>query len=311
MRFRTWLLGGVGVSVAIAVVVACGDDDVVPPPPQDAGTQADTSPPPPPPVEDAGSEASTPEAYTLDNVCEKTAQVVCDIRKPCCAATYNEAGCLAYQKAACAKDVEAVRAGTQKFHPERIDTCIPKLRALLEQCTFTWELLQSKGPDLGACAIFEGSLALDAGCERTSQCLPSTNAKDLTTCDDDSKRCKYISFLGEGAACALGDGISSVCGTGLYCDLDFATFKGFCKKSTSLGVQCDATKKPFQLECGLGNYCDPGTSKCTVGKAGGTACNNIDLECASVKCLTDAGLPDGGVCAALEPLAKPEECKGP
>ena len=58
-------------------------------------------------------------------------------------------------------------------------------------------------------------------------------------------------------------------------------------------------------------YCDLGTAKCTVGRAGGATCNKNDLECASLKCLTDAGIPDGGACAALKPLAKSEECKGP
>jgi len=302
---RTWFCSGAGLGVVVAIFVACGDDDPVAPvaPAPEAGVT---------PVLEAGTDAgSSAEGYTLDNVCDRTAPLICDLRKPCCGTGYDEAACLARQRAECAKDVAAARAGAEQFHPERVDACIPKYRELFAQCTFTWELLQKEGPTLGACAIFDGKLGVGTACERSAQCQPSANPRDFTSCDDDTKKCKTLSFLAEGDACALGDGVTGFCGAGLYCDVDFATFKGFCKKATSLGVPCDTSKKPLQLECGIGNYCDLSTGSCTVGKAGGTACNRTDLECASVKCLTDAGLPDGGACAPLGSLVKPEECAGP
>lgn len=300
------VLVGVGL-VAFGVVVACGDDDATVPSPAttDGGNTSSSS--------SSGSSSGEVDAgptYTLDNVCDKTAPIICDLRKKCCAADYDEAGCISHQKTQCAADVAAVKAGTEDFHPELIDPCIPKFKDILEQCSFSWELLQMAGSTIGECQAFTGKKAVGDACERASECLPSTKKGDLTTCDEKTKKCKNLTFLVEGDACSLKDGTTGLCGTGLYCDVDFGTgaeLKGFCKKATSLGVACNKDKTPFNLECGIGNYCDKTTAKCVVGKAAGAACTGPNLECQSLNCSNG----DAGVCTAVDPLTKPAECKGP
>lgn len=302
------VLVGVGL-VGFGLVVACGDDDAAIPAPVDAGVDATSS------SSSSGSssgEDAGPDAggYTLDNVCERTAPLVCDLRKKCCASNYDEAGCLAYQKAECAKDVAAVKDGSETFHPEVIDGCIPKFKEILEQCTFSWELLQKAGSTLGQCQAFTGKKTAGETCTRTSECAASPKPNDFTTCNDKTKKCNVLTFLAEGDACSLKEGTSGLCGTGLYCDVDFGTgaeLKGFCKKATSLGVQCDKEKAPINLECGIGNYCDKTTSKCTVGKPAGAACTGPNLECQSLTCSNG----DAGVCTPTDSLTKQEECKGP
>lgn len=294
---------GVGL-VVFGVVAACGDDDATIAPPVDAGSAETGSSS----GSSSGDEGGT--TYTLDNVCEKTAPIICDLRKKCCAADYDEAGCLSHQKAECALDVAAAKAGTESFHPEIIDPCIPKFRSVLEMCAVSFDLLQQAGGTIGECQAFTGKKPIGEACMRASECAPPAKKGDLTVCDDKTKKCKVLNFLAEGDACALKEGTSGLCGTGLYCDIDFdsgAELKGICKKATSLGVGCDANKKPFNLECGIGNYCDKGTGKCVVGKPAGAACTGPNLECQSLTCSNG----DAGVCTALDPLTKPEECKGP
>lgn len=302
---RGWAVAGMGL-VWVTVMVACGDDDVEIPSPSDAGASSSSSSSSGS-SEGDGGDASVP--YTLDDVCERTSPVLCSLRKPCCAAEYDETGCIARQNLVCQKDVAAVRGGAETFHPELIDACLPKYREVLANCTFSWELLQRYGSDLGACQAFQGKKPVGETCDRSSECLPGTRAGDLTTCDDKTKKCKVLSFLVEGEPCTLGDGATGVCASGLYCDVDFSApgLKGFCKKSTSLAVACDKTKEPFNLECGLGHYCDKTSGKCVVGKPSGAACTGPNLECESLTC--SAG--DAGTCLPLEPLGKPEECKGP
>ncbi len=266
----------------------------------------------------ASTEAGGQE-YTLDNVCERTGPIVCDLRKPCCESGpgYDRAGCLAQARRDCEADVAAARAGQATFHPERIDGCIAKYTEIFAtSCTLTFDLLQKYFDTIGQCATFEGQLPTDAPCERAAQCKPATNPNEVAGCDDDTKKCRITTVLTEGQTCSIGDGLPRICGDGLYCDVSFASrpFTGVCKKKTSLGVACDKNKKPFNLECGLGNYCEPATGVCTAGKPGNAECTS-DLMCASVSCTeSDAGPDPGapvGTCKPTGSLVKTAECKGP
>jgi len=291
-------------SALVITAVACGgssSSDVTTSPPREGGTSSETS------------AAETP--YTLDDVCERTAPLICEIRKPCCESGvgYNETACLAQAKADCAKDVADARGGRMTFFGDRIPGCIPKYKEVFTQCTLTFDLLQKSARTLAACQAFEGQLAEGASCERTSQCKPSGSKDEIVGCDDDTKRCKYTRIAPEGGECALGAGFAVLCDDGLYCDADFTTapFPGTCKKKTALGGACDKDKKPVPLECGLGNYCDPtGSGTCIVGKSGSAVCGN-DIECASVTCTKPDGGVSSGACAPLKSLVKVEECKGP
>ena len=244
-------------------------------------------------------------------MCDRVVPLECELRKPCCAADFDQAGCLAHARAQCEANVAEARAGRQTFYGDRIPGCIPKYRAVFASCTLTFDLLQKAARDIAGCEAFTGKGAVGSACERTAPCQAGANANELVGCDDDTKKCKITKILAEGTTCTLSDGLQGICDDGLYCDVDFSKqpITGVCKKKTSLGVACDKEKKPVSLECGLGNYCATESSKCTAGKAGGATCTS-DVECASVKCeIADGGTT--GSCKAQQPLSKPEACKGP
>lgn len=293
-----------GLALGALTTAACGGSTSsgVTAAPADGGSASD------------GTIADSEKPYTLDDVCERTGPLICEIRKPCCESTsgFDQAGCLAHAKTECEKDVAEVRAGRAVFHGDRITTCLPKYKEIFSSCVLTYELLQKHARDIGACEAFEGQLPEGASCERTSQCKPGATANELAGCDDTTKRCQITKLLGEGATCTIG-GAPNLCDEGLYCDASFASepFTGVCKKKTSLGVACAKDKQPFALECGLGNYCEVSTGLCTAGKSGSAACAT-DLECASVSCVKpDAGAEPAGACAPVANLVKTNECKGP
>jgi hypothetical protein len=285
---------------ALVVAAACGgssSNDLSTTPPGDAGGGAPS---------DGGTAA---DPYTLDNVCQRTGPVICDIIKSCCSAGagYDQAGCLAHAKADCEKDVAEARAGRETFHPERVDTCIPKYRDVYKSCNLTLPILQGALKDIAKCQIFTGQLAEGAPCTRGAECKEAPGANVFVSCSDDTKSCHATTIAEEGDRCTLTGNLAILCSGGLYCDAigeDGGVHDGTCKKVTPLDSPCSKV-----LECGLGNYCAKATKTCTPGKGGGAACQD-SLECASVSCVKAAGAA-AGTCKAINPLAKPEECKGP
>lgn len=259
-------------------------------------------------VDSGAGDAATSEAYTLDNVCARTADLLCDIRNPCCESGpgFNRPACYVHAKADCDLDVADVHAGLMTFHADRIETCIPVFQEIFgASCELTTRVLEKYGRALGACQVFEGKLPLGATCERGSQCQAATDKVGLVGCDDTTKKCTLTKIVGSGQPCSLAPPNMALCEEGLYCDADFATFTGSCKPKTALNSKCDKSKQPLSLECGLGNYCSTSSSLCTLGKPGGAACEN-DLECQSLKC-TDATAER--TCAAPKLLVKESECK--
>jgi hypothetical protein len=293
----------IGLAACMGAMWACGGSaaDVIKPPVDGGGNVAAAE-------ADAGD-----KPYTLDDVCERTGPIICELRKPCCESGpgFDETACLANAKKTCEADVAAVRAGQATFHGERIPGCIPRYREILKSCALTFELVQKYSRDLAQCDAFEGSLPEGAACERGSQCKPGATSNELAGCDEGTKRCRLTKLLAEGATCTIGTDLPDICAEGLYCNVSFASqpFTGVCKKKTSVGVACDKDQEPFALECGLGNYCDRTTGLCTVGKRGNAACAN-DLECASVSCTKPATGSGSGTCKPLGTLVKPAECKG-
>jgi hypothetical protein len=305
MRLRGVVVAAIAASGLVGGLLACSGSDSTP-----SIGSSDSGPA----GEAAADTGSTP--YTLDDVCDRTAPLVCGIRKDCCAATggFDETGCEAHSKAECQKDVTEARAGRETFHPDRIDACIPKLTSLLSgSCYVTFDLILKFSEEYKDCRIFEGSLAEAASCERDSQCKPPANPNDIVGCDDKTKVCHTTHLAAENDPCTIADGLPTICGRGLYCDANFAlpTPSGTCKKATAIGDACSTSKTP-NLECGFGNYCEKATGKCTAGKPANASCTS-DLECQTISCRgPDGGVVDGGgACTAPGALVKPEECKGP
>lgn len=280
-------------------LVACSGSDSTSP----IGTNGDSG-------TDTGAADSGP-AYTLDNVCDLAPGKICPIRQSCCLQTggYDEAGCASHTKNECEKDVAAVKAGTETFHPERIDSCLAKLQALTaSSCYATIDTILAFVKDYHDCQIFSGSLPEGAACERDAQCTPAGTPTSIVGCDDKTKTCKTTRILAAGDACSFSDTNPGFCGAGLYCDLDVTKPNptGNCKTATAIGAKCDTTKQ-FDLECGLGNYCDKASGTCVKGKPANASCTS-DLECQTVSC---KGADGGMTCTAPNPITKPEECKGP
>jgi hypothetical protein len=264
------------------------------------GASSDVAPASPTPA--AGSPSPS---YTLDDVCERTSAAICALEKPCCeiGGGYSDADCVARQTSQCAADVAEARAGREAFHPERIDRCLAALPKVLRACTFTFDVLYDAISDFAECRVFDGALPEGSACERDGQCKANLGAFDMTSCDGTSHTCKTLHLLSQGEGCVLGDGMTALCGAGLYCDVSFATqpLTGTCKPATPIGARCTKSA-PIDLECGLGNYCEGATGLCTAAKTAGAPCK-ADLECASFKC-------GGAACTAPKPIVSREVCMG-
>lgn len=289
------------VLVVLAVTAACGGAT-------SSGIDGPSSTP------DGGSsgilaDASGGAAYTLDDVCEKTAPRTCALRKPCCekTATYDEQGCIARAKAECAKDVADVRAGKSTFRPERIDDCFAKLGPVFDNCSLTFDVLASVAKVLGECRVFEGNVPKGGACTRDGECAAG-GPSSFPSCDVGTKTCRTVSFLPSGSACELAEPPTGFCDEALFCDANL-TLKppsGTCKIATGIGKPCDAGKA-IDLQCGLGNYCEKGTGLCAKGKGANAPCAN-GFECASFSCLDGVA---GKRCAPPGDIVKREDCGAP
>lgn len=288
------------VACACALVVACGGSSAsgIAGPSSDAGAAGDGG----------GTGTGTgAAAYTLDDVCERTAPKICELRKGCCEKThgYDEAACLAQAKADCAKDVADARGGRMTFHPERIDPCLTTFEKLLDTCYETIDVLYEAFA-IGECRVFEGQLAEGARCERDSQCSSPGGDGTFVDCNDERSVCTVTRLLSENEACAYGDASPGFCAKGLYCDAPIVQpGPGTCKKATALGDSCDKDQV-IPLECGLGAYCDRTSAKCTKAKGDGAPCETA-FECTSIRC---EGPPGGTrTCQPAKPIVDAGECK--
>lgn len=291
-------------SIPLAVVVACGgssSSSILDPASGDGGADGSTSS-----SSSSSSSGGTGKSYTLDNVCDLTAPKICALRKGCCEKThgYDEAACIAFAKAECAKDVVDVRGGRMTFHPELIDSCLVKFKPILDGCFQTIDLLL-QAADIADCRIFQGQLDEGARCGRDSECK-SGPAGAFVDCNDERQSCTYTRFFKEGEACRYGDNAGGFCSKGLYCDAPLGGgVPGTCKKATPVGSSCD-TLKLVSTECGLGAYCDKGTGKCTVAKDDGHSCDGA-FECKSLQCESTGG--GGRRCLEADPIVTSSECK--
>ncbi len=247
-------------------------------------------------------------SYTLDNVCSKVAPQICSAAESCCNTAgfgYDANGCQAASIFQCGKDVAEVKAGTMTFDPSKIDACLAEYQKLLAKCVLSIADFFSLLEGLAPCnSIFQGNLPEGAACQRDAQCALPGTPNTYVGCDEGTKTCVHWTRLAEGAQCQLGDGVTDYCETGLYCDVNLVgspPFNGTCKQATALGAKCDGTN-PYNLECGLGYYCNASTSLCTVAKVGGASCTT-GIECQTFDC-------EAGKCTAQEPLVDQGLCTG-
>lgn len=260
------------------------------------------------------SDSGSSSSYSLDTVCATVTPQLCTDRQACCESAnigYDDAGCKQHELDSCNANVDEVKAGSMTFDPTTIDTCLAYVKQLDATCRLSIADVADTFAKLAPCQhIFAGQLVEGASCERDGQCAHSSDPDVSVSCDKTTKVCTWRRLLSEGEACELGTGAKpDFCTSGLYCDVALAQtqpLKGTCKTATPIGSACDKTKT-FNLECGLGNYCDAQTGLCTAGKGDGEACDATagGLECASLNCDKTAGK-----CVAPDPLVDSVDCKG-
>ena len=100
--------------------------------------------------------------------------------------------------------------------------------------------------------------------------------------------CTVIEILAEGAECPFPAGDVAVCDDGLTCDAPGRDSSGHCVPVIPTGETCDGGMLEG-TECGLGSYCDEGSSQCQVTEnLGGGGCSQ-STECVSFDCNRIAG----------------------
>lgn len=251
-----------------------------------------------------GGSGAAPK-YTLENVCAQIAPELCAARENCCLSSgaYDETACISFETAQCDKNVADVKAGLMTFDGDSIDACTVALKPYADKCYLTITDFYDAAADLAPCSkVFAGKLKEGSVCERDAQCESSLSDKEFVSCDNTTKKCKTTRFLPNGAACALSTTASEFCDKDLYCDADLLSMKGTCKPATPVGGACTPGPGGFNLQCGLGYYCDGTTKVCTVAKGKDEPCALL-LECQSLSCT-------GGVCKGPDPLYSKEQCTG-
>ncbi len=261
-----------------------------------------------------GSSDSSASSYSLDTVCATVTPQLCTDRQACCESAnigYDDAACKQHELDSCNANVDEVKAGSMSFDASSIDTCLAYIKQLDAQCRLSIANLADTFAKLAPCQhIFTGQLAEGASCQRDGQCAHSDDPSVSVNCEKTTHVCTWRRLLSAGEACEIGSGAKpDFCSAGLYCDVALTQtqpLEGTCKSATPVGSKCDATKA-FDLECGLGNYCDAQSGNCTAGKGDGEACsaNGGGLECASLSCDQASGK-----CVAPDPLVDSVDCKG-
>ena len=241
--------------------------------------------------------------YTLDNVCEKAADSYCPTIKSCCetlSLTYEEAGCRANLMKDCKGNTDAVTAGTQSFHADKVDGCLKAVTEVYGACPTE---VAPDNPDFAAfqtaCSgMFVGTIAQGEACESSADCAPSANANERAKCDG---TCTVTTLLQDGDSCSF-SGSDAFCDSGLYCTADASVpdSTGQCEAVVAVGEACVLSAPGM---CGTG-YCDTTTTICSARKPAGGTCTG-SFECESYQCTADVceENPNGG-------LLRQEQCDG-
>jgi hypothetical protein len=231
--------------------------------------------------------------YTLDNVCAKYPQEVCGLRANCCQNSfgYDQAKCIATEKAQCDLLVAEVQNGDRTFDPSKIEPCFAAIEPLYKACFFTGDL---EVPALEAgnlCGqIFPGTGAPGTPCQSALDCIPATTANGYYGCSEQSSQCYQGTILSQGTSCNY---FLNVCDEGLDCATPSLSIQvGTCQPVVPTNGPCTSSN-----QCGLGNYCTSGL--CQPAKETGT-CSNFH-HCLSLSC-------EGGFCEAPPPIPRQAQC---
>ncbi len=259
----------------------------------------------------------------LTNFCAVTADLLCDARQDCCLSSHGfiPADCRQNYLDDCAMDIADVIATQKTFDPTHIDECKDGLERIFSTCTPTAAETLEEFAALRACGlIFQGQKTQGQTCARDSDCRQSTDPTVSFTCGGLLQfiglgTCRRATVRAEGGACEVGAGADALvlCEPGLWCDVtaDIGVgtppFQGICQPAAPVGDSC-ALVGGFDIQCGIGAYCDVAATPspvCAAGQPGGSACNEGN-ECSSLVCN-----PGTALCAELVPYVTARDCGVP
>ncbi len=245
-------------------------------------------------------------------------------QKTCDASTFVDEGTLPAIEA-------AIKNGTIKYNGDKAADCVDQLSG--QSCSFEGFHTTSacEGVLTGTVAT-GGACVLDAQCANHGQCEPSGTTCDPETtccpgtcmggstesaiggpCDDEMHTCGSAAYCkagttsgsvgtctavvtAEGGAC---DDITA-CANPLYCNLNFQTNMGTCKKPAASGAAC---VRADLIACvDSRDYCSTTTMTCVRQTAVGAACAPGSMPCVDYAtcinsvCVADIAL--GGACVA-------------
>lgn len=223
----------------------------------------------------------------------------------------------------------AIKDGTIKYDADKAADCVDQLSG--QSCSFEGFHTTSacEGVITGTVAT-GGACKLDAQCANHGDCTPTGTTCDPETtccpgtcmggstesalggpCDDDMHTCATTAYCKPGATsgsngtctalvtaeAAACDDIAA-CSNPLYCNLNFQTGMGTCKKPAASGAAC---VRADLLACVDGrDYCNPTSLTCVRQVAVGAACMSgsapcVDYaSCIAGTCVIDIAL--GGTC---------------
>ncbi len=255
----------------------------------------------------SGSAGGGPMAVTLENVCDVTTPALCAAFEPCCMQGrfgFDRAACEATQRADCEQAVERVKNGVWMFDAAAVLECVDSLSEVFSgSCALGLADFPRIVRRVQQCdSVFFGTVGVGGACDQDEDCALPEDPDEFIGCDEDTNTCESVTLLSQGEPCSFDD-FGGLCDEGLFCDIDFAggATSGTCQPKTPSGQPCD-TLDPFNLECGLGFFCDSGAAVCAPGLRGGEACDD-DLLCESLSCAMNR-------CEPTDLLVDQQDCTG-
>lgn len=223
-----------------------------------------------------------------------------------------------------------IKNGTIKYNGDKAGDCVDELGG--RACEFAGFHTESACSDvLTGTVATDGACVLDEQCANHGMCQPTGMCDPATTCcagtckggstisavggpcNDRMHTCGTTAYCKPGAASgaigtcttlAAGEGTAcdavTACANPLYCNLNFQTGMGTCKKPAASGAACVRTDL---IACGDSrDYCNATSMTCARRIAVGAACTSGSMPCVNyASCIASTCVADiaaGGACVA-------------
>jgi hypothetical protein len=240
----------------------------------------------------------------------------------------------AFSPASCASLATAASSGRIHFDPAKAAACTSAIQAAGSNCpgyetavdTVCQSAVTGTVANGGACFSSADCAAgtCDLGATCPGACLAFATQGQACdpvkavcspglTCDTTTSTCKAISGVGGPCPCLAGEycdtGTTTClakvatgpCASGDECAFGSVCVQGQCARYVAVGTACNGTAETSA--CGIGSYCDPGTSTCLAWPLVGQSCASFPV------CQTGYCDPATSICTA--PKATGAACTSP